>query len=100
MLLTGAPLNATDAHRVGLVNELSGDEPALPAALRLAREIAEGPPLAHATAKRLVRDGLGLELSDALALERDLVAKLFPTADAVEGLAAFQEKRAPKFSGR
>src|SRR5262249_14821041 len=90
MLLTGAPMSAVDAHRVGLVNELTGDAPALSAAERLARELAAGPPLAHATAKRLVREGLGLELSDALALERDQVAQLFPTADAAEGLAAFR----------
>ncbi len=100
MLLTGAPLGAVDAHRLGLVNELTGDAPALTGAERLARELASGPPLAHAEAKRLVREGLGLPLADAVALERDVVSRLFATADAAEGLAAFQHKRAPTFSGR
>jgi enoyl-CoA hydratase len=100
MLLTGAPLDALEAHRLGLVNELSGDAPALATAERLAREIATGPPLAHAAAKHLVQRGALLELADAIALERDTVAELFATDDAAEGLAAFRAKRSPTFRGR
>jgi len=84
----------------GLVNELSGDAPALATAERLAREIATGPPLAHAAAKHLVQRGALLELADAIALERDTVAELFATDDAAEGLAAFRGKRSPTFRGR
>ncbi len=100
MLLTGQPLDPGDAHRLGLVNELSGDEPALAAALRLADVLAAGPPLAHAAAKRLVREGAGLPLPDAIALEREVVAELFGTDDATEGVTAFREKRAARFAGR
>ena len=100
MLLTGAPLGAVDAHRLGLVNELSGDAPALVVAERLARELAAGPPLALRTAKRLVQRGATLPLPDAIELERAMVAGLFATEDAAEGLAAFRAKRTPEFRGR
>jgi len=97
MLLTGAPLTALDAHRYGLVNELSGDAPALDVAERLARELATGAPLAHAAAKQLLREGATLPLAAAIERERHVVAGLFGTADAAEGLAAFRDKRAPSF---
>ncbi len=100
MLLSGAPMTAPDAHRFGLVNELSGDAPALEVAERLAREIATGPPLAHAAAKHLVQRGAVLPLVDAIDLERETVSELFDTDDAGEGLAAFREKRLPRFHGR
>ena len=100
MLLTGAPLGAVDAHRLGLVNELSGDAPALAVAERLARELATGPPLAHGAAKHLVQRGAILPLTDAIDLERETVAELFATDDAAEGLAAFRAKRTPEFRGR
>jgi enoyl-CoA hydratase len=100
MLLTGAPLGAVDAHRLGLVNELSGDAPALGVAERLARELAGGPPLALSTAKRLVQWGATLPLAGAIELEREMVAGLFATEDAAEGLAAFRAKRTPEFRGR
>ncbi len=100
MLLTGAPLGPVDAHRLGLVNELSGDAPALVVAERLARELAAGPPLALSTAKRLVQRGATLPLADAIELEREMVAGLFATEDAAEGLAAFRAKRTPEFRGR
>ena len=100
LLLTGAPLGAVDAHRLGLVNELSGADSALVVAERLARELASGPPLAHRAAKHLVQRGALLPLSDAIDLERETVAELFATDDAAEGLAAFRAKRAPGFNGR
>jgi enoyl-CoA hydratase len=100
LLLTGNPVGAADAHRLGLVNELSGDAPALVVAERLAREIATGPPLAHGAAKYLVQRGALLPLTDAIDLERQTVSELFATDDAAEGLAAFRAKRAPRFTGR
>ena len=57
------------------------------------------PPLALANIKRAVYEGMERPLSDALALERDLIEELFRSQDADEGLTAFTEKRAPEFVG-
>jgi enoyl-CoA hydratase len=97
MLLTGEPLSAPDAHRLGLVNELSGGTPALETALALARTVAAGPSGALAAAKRLVQEGTERQLADAIVLERATVSQLFASDDAIEGLRAFREKRAPAF---
>ena len=98
MLMTGAALSATDAAGFGMVNSLHDD--VLAAALELARNLAGGPPKALAAAKRLVDVGVELPLADAIALERQTVSALFETADRVEGIAAFTEKRLPVFTGR
>ena len=100
MLLTGEPLGPVDAHRLGLVNELSGDSPARAVAERLARALAAGPPLALAAAKHLVQRGATLPLTEAIDLEREIVAGLFATEDAAEGLEAFRAQRTPEFRGR
>jgi enoyl-CoA hydratase len=97
LLLTGAPLTAEDAHRLGLVNAVHDD--VLAAAVELATTLADGPPRALAAAKRLVDVGGPMPLADGIVLERETVAALFDTADRVEGLAAFAEKRPPRFTG-
>jgi enoyl-CoA hydratase len=99
MILTGDPVTADDALRIGLVNEVTESGGALARALDLASSLATGAPLALAAAKRL-RDRAGsLPLDAALELERETVALLFATEDRVEGTAAFVEKRPPRFRG-
>ncbi len=97
LLVTGEPLRAEDAVRLGLVNAVHDD--VLAAALDLAASIAAGPPLAVRAAKRLLRVAGSTSLADGIDAERATVAELFDTADRVEGLAAFTEKRAPVFRG-
>jgi enoyl-CoA hydratase len=99
LLLTAEPIGAETAEAWGLVAEVC-DEADLPArALALAGTIAALPPVALAEIKRVARAGSTLPLAEGLALEKDAFAKVFATADAREGIAAFLDKRTPKFTG-
>jgi enoyl-CoA hydratase len=100
MILTGEPVTAERAHALGLVNELAGPGEALTAALALAGQLAAGAPLALAAGKRLVDQGLGMDLTAAISYEGESVAMLFGTADRAAGVAAFRERRPPDFTGR
>jgi enoyl-CoA hydratase len=100
LLMTGEPLTAADAHRLGLVNLVVPDDQVLVASCELAARLAAGPPRALAAAKRLVDDGASVPLDAAIMLERETVAGLFGTADRAEGTAAFLAKRPPSFHGR
>ena len=99
-MLTGEPLDAGAALRLGLVNEVVPAGDALDAAIALAARLAAMPPLALAAAKRLVDDGAFMPLESAITLERETVSMLFGTEDRVEGVRAFLEKRTPTFEGR
>lgn len=98
MILTGEPI--TGAHTLGLINELAAPGEAVPAALSLAAQVAVGAPLALAAGKRLVDQGLGMDLAAAISYEGESVSMLFGTADRAAGLAAFRERRPPTFTGQ
>jgi enoyl-CoA hydratase len=100
MLLTGDPIDAKEAWRVGLVNEVTEEGRCEARAVELATELAERAPLGLAAAKELVDQGAATSLDAALALERETVTMLFDTDDRVEGVAAFVERRTPTFRGR
>jgi enoyl-CoA hydratase/carnithine racemase len=96
LLLTGRQVGAEEAQRLGIVSALFASEDEFRAHVE---KLAAGPPLAIAQIKRAVYRGLELSLDEALELERDLIAKLFRSQDATEGLTAFSEKRRPEFVG-
>ena len=100
MILTGEPITAERAHALGLINELAAPGEAVPAALSLAAQVAAGAPLALAAGKRLVDQGLGMDLAAAISYEGESVSMLFGTADRAAGLAAFRERRPPTFTGQ
>jgi len=100
LLLTGEPLSADEAYRLGLINQVVATGEAVAAAGRLAARLAALAPLALAAAKRLVDTGSAVPLDVAIGYERETVSMLFGTADRVEGMRAFLEKRPPSFTGR
>ena len=85
-----------EAQRLGLVSALFAGEDEFRAHVE---RLAAGPPLAIAEIKRAVYEGTQKTLDDGLALERELIEKLFRSRDANEGLTAFSEKRRPEFVG-
>jgi enoyl-CoA hydratase len=100
MILTGEPMDASEAERRGLVARSVPDELVVEDALALARKMAEKSPIALRVAKEAVNAAYEMGLSDALAHERRLFYLLFASEDQKEGMAAFLEKRKPDFKGR
>ena len=100
MILTGEPIDAREAHRLGLVARVVPNELVVEDALSLAAKIATKSPLALRLAKEAVNAAYEMSLTDALAHERRLFYLLFASDDQKEGMAAFLEKREPDFKGR
>lgn len=100
MILTGEPIDAEEALRIGLINRIVPLAELLPTARALAQTLCERGPLALRAAKEAVIRGLSLPLADGLRLEAFLSATLRGTEDAAEGPRAFAEKRKPDFKAR
>ncbi len=100
VMLTGAPMTAQRAYELGIVNKVVPAEMTIDVARRMAREIAEKPPLAVRMAKEAVLKAFEAPLSEGLASERKSFYFLFATEDQKEGMHAFLEKRKGVFKGR
>lgn len=100
MLLTGAMVDATEALRIGLVDEVVPAEKLLERASELAQQIATMPPLAVAATIEAVGQGADLPLDEALALESAIFGRLCGTEDKREGTQAFLQKRTANWTGR
>jgi enoyl-CoA hydratase/carnithine racemase len=72
----------------------------LDAALALAAQLAAKPPLTLAAALSAIHRGMDASIDDGLAIEEAAFARIVPTHDAREGVAAFLEKRQPSYQGR
>jgi enoyl-CoA hydratase len=97
--LTGERFPAARLHEVGLVNRLTSAGQALAAARELAGKIAANAPLALAATKRVIVESPDWQASEAFARQGEIIGPVFGTKDAMEGAAAFAEKRPPVWRG-
>ncbi|HTJ66160.1 MAG TPA: enoyl-CoA hydratase [Actinospica sp.] len=100
LVLTGRMMDAEEAERSGLVARIVPAADLLDEAVKLAGTIAEMSPVATLMAKEAVNRAFESTLAEGVYFERRLFNATFATADQKEGMAAFAEKRPPKFQGR
>jgi enoyl-CoA hydratase len=100
LLLTGSPIDAAEARRIGLVNRVVPATDLLTEARTLAADLAARAPIAVRSILDAVNRGLDMSLADGCALEASLFGVVAATDDMREGTRAFLEKRKPEFRGR
>ncbi|MEW6186565.1 MAG: enoyl-CoA hydratase-related protein [Thermodesulfobacteriota bacterium] len=100
LLFTGRRINALDAERIGLVDQVVPAGTELQEAKNLAKEIMKTAPLALRGVKKAINRGLQMPLVDALQMEAYIFGELMETDDVREGVQAFLEKRDPRFKGK
>ncbi len=99
LVLSGRQIRADEALRIGLVTAVHPRQELKAEALKLAADLAAKSPLAMRSCKRALLAGLDVDIANGQVIERDLFALCFASADQKEGMAAFLEKRAPRFTG-
>ena len=97
MLMTGEPITAREAHRLGMVNEVHPRTELMPAALAIAEKIADNSPTAVQAVKRAVQLGQGEPVEQAAAIMMEQHWRSVVNPDRVEGIHAFTEDRNPTF---
>ncbi len=100
ILLTGKPIDAQEAYRIGLINKIVPQDKLMPTAKEYAEAICQAGPLGVRAAKEAMIRGYSLPLDDGLRLESFLFDYLLGTEDYAEGSAAFTEKRKPSFKAK
>ena len=99
MILTAEPITAEAACRFGLVNEVVRHDDLRDTAFALAHRIAEKSPLAVAACLGSVTRGINVPIDEGLAIEASYFARMVGTPDIEEGIAAWLDKRRPRFAG-
>ena len=100
IILTGRPFSAQEAFDWGMVNRLCAADTLLDETLATARRIADNAPISVRQAKHAIHHGLQMDLASAMMFEIEAYNRMVPTEDRREGIASFNEKRKPRFTGR
>ncbi|MGQ0466676.1 MAG: crotonase/enoyl-CoA hydratase family protein [Sporichthyaceae bacterium] len=100
LTLTGTPVDAAEAHRIGLVDVLAEPGQALAEARALAAVVAGNAPLALAATKQVLDEGFGRSADEFWTGQKAHLKAVLASADAREGAVAFAEKRPPQWRGR
>ena len=93
LIYSAKNIKADEALRIGLVNAVYPLEELMPAAEKLAATIAKNAPIAVRACKKAINEGLEAKMDDAVVIEEKLFGSCFQTADQIEGMSAFLEKR-------
>jgi enoyl-CoA hydratase len=99
IILTGRPFTAAEAYEWGMVNRLCAPGRVVDEALETGRRIADNAPISVRQAKHAIHFGMQMDLASGLMLEIEAYNRMVPTEDRREGVAAFNEKRKPRFKG-
>ncbi|HJV30908.1 MAG TPA: enoyl-CoA hydratase-related protein [Bacillales bacterium] len=100
MILRAKRLSATEAYRIGLLQEIYPQDELETRSYQASREIARNAPIAIVQAKQAINDGMQVPLDEGLTIEKSCYQTTIATLDRVEGLRAFQEKRPPVYIGK
>ncbi len=100
LIFTGRRVDAGEAEKMGLINQVVAPEALLTACHHLAAMICENGPIAIEQAKHAIHYGMETDLATGLAIEANAYRVTLPTEDRKEGLLAFREKRTPDYKGK
>lgn len=100
LILAALPFSAQEAHDWGLVNRLCEPESLMAETLAIAGRIAGNAPISVRQAKHAIHHGLQLDLASGMHFEIEAYQRMVKSRDRIEGVAAFNEKRKPRFEGR
>ena len=93
LIYTAKNIKADEALRIGLVNAVYPLEELMPAAEKMAETIAKNAPIAVRACKQAINEGLQVDMDKAIVIEEKLFGSCFQSADQIEGMSAFLEKR-------
>ena len=97
LIFSGKMIKADEAKEIGLVNAVYAPEALMDSALEMAKSFTKNAPIAVKYAKACIDRGMQMDIDDGIAVENELFAMCFATADQKEGMGAFLEKRPANF---